>query len=164
MCIRDRNYLEVCAAFDKALGTFVARMRQTQKWENTIVVIVSDHEARRMCLSPSMSDDRLIFTILNSGLPGFTNDDTVGQIDVFPTIVDAMGLWDSVTWHGFGKSLLREIPGFALRHDGSIAGNAMSDTAGIAKQQRATELSYKWIVADNKRDLLDSLGIDSSID
>ena len=116
-----------------------------------------------MCLSPAMSDDRLLFTIVNSGLPGFTNDETVGQIDVFPTIVDAIGLWDSVTWHGFGKSLLREIPGFALRHDGSIAGNAMSDTAGIAKQQRAAELSYKWIVADNKRDILDSLGIDSTI-
>lgn len=159
----DENYLEACAAFDKALGTFVARMRQTQKWENTIVVIVSDHEARRMCLSPAMSDDRLLFTIVNSGLPGFTNDETVGQIDVFPTIVDAMGLWDSVTWHGFGKSLLREIPGFALRHDGSIAGNAMSDTAGIARQQRAAELSYRWIVADNKRYILDSLGIDSTI-
>lgn len=159
----DKNYLEACAVFDKALGTFIDRLWHTTLRENTIVVIVSDHEARRMCLSPAMSDDRLLFTIVNSGLPGFTNDETVGQIDVFPTIVDAMGLWDSVTWHGFGKSLLREIPGFALRHDGSIAGNAMSDTAGIARQQRAAELSYRWIVADNKRYILDSLGIDSTI-
>lgn len=159
----DRNYLEACAAFDRVLGTFVDRMRQTPAWDNTIVVIASDHEARKMCLSPAMSDDRLIFTILNSGLSGFINDDTVGQIDVFPTIVDAMGLWDSVKWHGFGSSLLREIPGFALRHDGSIAGNPMSDTADINRQRRAASLSYRWIIADNKRDILDSLGIDNTI-
>ena len=73
-----------------------------------------------------------------------------------------MGLWDSVSWRGFGSSLLREIPGFALRHDGSVVGDTTKSDM-IERQRLAVELSQKWIYANNKKEILDSLKIYSSV-
>ncbi len=159
---RDKTYLEACAVFDRALGRFMDWFWQSPLKDNTMIVIASDHEAREMYLSPEMSDGRLFFAILNSGRNGFRCDKTVGQIDVFPTVVDAMGLWDSVSWRGFGSSLLREIPGFALRHDGSVVGDTTKSDM-IERQRLAVELSQKWIYANNKKEILDSLKIYSSV-
>lgn len=154
---RDAIYLEACAAFDKTLSRFMQWLRQSNKWKNTVVAIVSDHAAREMCLSPAMSDGRVLFVLLNSGLPGRRCDDVVGQIDVYPTLIDAMGLWDSARWRGFGSSLLRATPGFAVRLDGTVVGDTAGRAAAIDRQRRALELSQQWIRANNKADILDAL-------
>lgn len=150
---RDKNYLEACAAFDSALGDFIVWLKESGFWENSTIVIASDHEAREEQLSPEMSDRRLLLTILNSGHPGFTSNDIVGQIDVFPTLIDLTGLNHKFTWHGFGHSLLREIPGYAIAHDGSVVGDTLGKSEDVRRQEKAINLSQLWIKAKNKRQL-----------
>lgn len=155
---RDKIYLEACAAFDKALGTFLQRINNSSLKDNTLIIIASDHEARVSCLSPAMSDERIFFAMLNSGLKGFKCNEIVGQIDIFPTVIDALGLWNHTRWHGFGTSLLQNIPGFAIRHDRTIAGDSTSNKDLIDRQLRAIDVSQKWINATNKQLIMTSLG------
>jgi phosphoglycerol transferase MdoB-like AlkP superfamily enzyme len=137
---RDKAYFLTCANFDKALTNFIASLKSSGIWDNSLIVIASDHEARRHFLSREMSDDRLMFAMINSGRKGFSCNDIVGQIDIYPTVLDALGQWDSTTWHGFGTSLLRNIPGFALRLDTSVA--TRPTTSSIATTDSDTSADH----------------------
>lgn len=151
---RDKNYLEVCAAFDTALGNFINWMKKSGLWEKSIIVIASDHAAVENMLSKDMRTQRVIFTILNSGHTGFVCDKVVGQIDVFPTLIDIIGVGSKTKWHGFGHSLLDTIPGFAIAHDGSIVGDTVDKSKDFYRQLKAIDLSQQWIRATNKKELL----------
>lgn len=147
---RDANYLERCRMFDQALAGFVAQLKQRGLWNNSIVAIVSDHEARRSCLSPRMNKGNQFFALLNTGLPGTHSNKPISQIDVYPTLVDALGMASSATWPGFGTSVLGGQPtGYALLPDATIAG-APTDTTAINRQRQAWLLSDKLIRARNK--------------
>lgn len=149
----DKNYLEACSAFDSALSDFINWIKTTDLWENSVLVIASDHEALRSGLGPEMKDLRILLTILNSKLKGFHSDKIVGQIDVYPTIVDIMNLTDANQWHGFGHSLIRDIPGYAIGHNGIIEGDTIGKGKDVARQYEAIELSQRWIKATNKESL-----------
>ena len=151
---RDKQYLEACVSFDTALGEFISWLKTSGIWQQSVIVIASDHNAPEMTLSSNMNDRRILFAILNSGLPGFRCDEVVGQIDVFPTLVDVSGRWRSTRWHGFGHSLLRTVPGFAITYHGNVAGDTIGKSADVERQRRAVELSQKWIFASNKDRLI----------
>lgn len=152
--VREKHYLETCAEFDTVLGDFIIWLKKSGLWEKSIIAIASDHNVPHRNINAQMSGDRILFAILNSGLPGFRCDEIVGQIDVFPTIIDVLGQWDNVTWRGFGHSLLRTVPGYAIAHDGTVAGDTIGKSADIARQRRAIELSQEWITATNKDRLI----------
>lgn len=106
---RDLNYFEQVHIFDGLLGGFIDRLKADGLYDNSVIVIASDHEPRRTALSEDgpISGD-IFLLILNSGLPGgLKSDRIVGQVDVMPTILDVMGV-TGYHFPGLGHSLIAE--------------------------------------------------------
>lgn len=104
-----RCYLECAAAFDTALAQFIQALKSQGIYDNTMLVIVSDHSEMvddapdgRPSIDPD--GDRCVFLAINSGQNGMIAG-PVGQIDVFPTIIELMGLGNQ-RWNGLGNSIL----------------------------------------------------------
>ena len=105
-----RNYLERTAVFDRELGLFLQRLRQQGLYDNSLIVIVSDHNelvdnepSGRPSIDPDGRD--CLFLVLNSGQGSYI-ERPFGQIDVYPTLLDLMGAND-YDWKGMGYSLMR---------------------------------------------------------
>lgn len=102
-------YFALCNAFDRGLQRFFNALDETGALDNTVIAVASDHTALDGFLPDSYREDMALFVVYNvpgNGKKGLQGD-TVGQIDVYPTILDCMGLYDGTRWKGFGLSLLR---------------------------------------------------------
>lgn len=137
-----RNYLERTAYFDHHLGIFLNRLHEAGLMDSTVVVIASDHtelvdddQRGRPSLSPRGNECALIITGTGHGM---FIDRTIGQIDVYPTLLDLMGA-NQYGWKGLGHSLLRNQVESAAVYPGEIAGNASSPL--VKHQKRAWEMS-----------------------
>lgn len=105
-----RCYLERVNAFDTALREFLQRLKSQNIYDNTMIVIVSDHnemvdDASNGRPSIDKEGDNCVLIIMNSGQAGRING-PIGQIDIYPTLLDLLGL-NSQNWKGLGYSLLR---------------------------------------------------------
>ena len=128
--VNVRNYLEKVAFFDRQLGTFLQRLKDDSLYDNTVIIVASDH-------SDFIDDDpdgraslskrgiECVFVILNSGLPGQRIEGPVGQIDIYPTLLDIMGA-NAYWWKGLGHSLLRNEVRSAVPAPGETAGDTSS--------------------------------------
>lgn len=114
------TYLEATHYFDTELGKFIDFLKRSELYDNSVIVITSDHES---AVSDYTGEDvgTVPFIALNTGI------DTVitrrgGQIDIYPTILDITGNTD-YWWKGFGTSLLAksDLDG-ALDKSGKIHG------------------------------------------
>lgn len=137
-----RCYLEKLHYFDLQLGQFLEKMKRDGTYDNTVFLIVSDHtdlvdEAPqgRPSLSPAGND--CLFVLVNGGVTGRV-DGFMGQIDVYPTLLDVMNLRDS-SWQGLGHSVLRSS-GTAIAPDGKVYGTT-SQSGRVDAQQRAWDIS-----------------------
>ena len=138
-----RNYLEVTASFDKALGGFISDLKAAGLYDNSIIVIVSDHTERvdddphgRPSLSPEGDD--CVFVALNTG-HGRRVNEIMGQIDVYPTILDLMGA-NHYQWKGLGRSVMRGGAGAA-----AITPEVVKGKAGAGQQER---MQQAWQISD----------------
>lgn len=108
----DLHYLETVYAFDSALSSFIAYLKEAGVYDNSIIVIVADHEEGPPELSELFNEKRIPALILNSNLSRQANSqETFSQIDIFPTIIDILGrgkLSDSQTYTGLGQSMIRK--------------------------------------------------------
>lgn len=125
-----RNYLEKVAFFDRQLGAFIQRIKESGVYDNTVLVIASDHSDfvdNEENGRPSISKKGIecMFVILNSKLPGRRINGPVGQIDLYPTLLDIMGA-NSYWWKGLGHSLLRNDVKSAVPAPGETAGDKSS--------------------------------------
>lgn len=99
------TYLEATHYFDTELGKFIDYLKANGIFDNSVIVITSDHESAVPDYKGS-GVGTVPFIALNAGL------DTVitrsgGQVDIYPTILKITGntgYW----WKGFGTSLLAE--------------------------------------------------------
>ena len=138
------SYLSKTHAFDQGLKSFLDGLKQEGLYDDTIIVMASDHQAPSHALrEPAISDGRIILMIINSGLPGGIDSRTVGQIDVYPTILDVMGM-KHPRWPGMGQSLIQHVPGFAVVRGTVVVGDS-SDTSAISRQKRLWKLSARMI-------------------
>ena len=132
-----RNYLEATAVFDTELGLFLDRLKAEGLYDNTVVVIVSDHTERvddapqgRPSLDPE--GNNCVLLALNTG-QGRHIDGVVGQIDVFPTILDLMGA-NAYDWKGLGNSMLRHPAGAVAIAPDQVQGDTTSTQVERLKQ------------------------------
>ena len=135
-----RCYLECAAAFDSALQQFILAMKHEGLYDNTMLVIVSDHSenvdddpAGRPSIEPE--GDRCVFLAINSGQNGIIAG-PVGQIDIFPTLVELMGVGNQ-RWNGLGNSLLHgNVASVAASPSQSLGNGSL-----LSRQQKAWRIS-----------------------
>ena len=134
---------------DKAIGDFVAYLKTLPQYKETIVVIVGDHEGlasyrQELVGNPAcrglVSDKQLTpFIVLNSPV-GMRYDKFMGQIDIYPTLLDLMQL-DAYRWHGLGQSILDP------RKQGVAVGSVMN-VEGTGSDKEVERLKEAHTVSD----------------
>lgn len=103
-----KNYLNNCHYFDMQIGKYLETLKKEGLYENCLIVIVADHDARPRYLDMEgkISDDIPIY-IINGGFdPSTAWNGECNQLDVYTTILDIMGV-DS-KWRGLGHTLLNK--------------------------------------------------------
>lgn len=107
-----RGYLNSVNVTDSCLGAFIQDLHRQGLSGNTIVAIVSDHTQIYYNRIVGRSDYE--FVPDDWGIPlivlgcdtTLRNDAVIGQIDVYPTLLDVMGA-NAYAWKGLGYSILR---------------------------------------------------------
>ena len=104
------NYYSKCNYLDNELRKFIGFLRTEKLYSNTLIVMASDHHAPGIAAD---ADSRLPFVILNAGrLPCAGPAAEVGQQDVYPTLLDLLGLRVDAnpSWRGLGYSMFSKEP------------------------------------------------------
>lgn len=155
---RLRNYLITANYTDHAIGAFVDSLRRMPLFDDTMIVLTGDHEglvSERAALAVSAAGRGLVcqgrFTpliVLNAPVT-MRYEEVMGQIDLYPTLLDLLGLEDYY-WQGLGRSILRENgPRAAADQHLEIIGDTASlRPAAIRHLQTAWEVSDCMIRSD----------------
>lgn len=147
-----KDYLQMLWCFDEQLGSFINRMKSLGFYDDTMIFIASDHN---MLVSDTMlpgSYSPIAFFAINAGIGG-CNDKPVGQIDIFPTILDLCGVSDDGKWRGVGRSMLEMDLKTSVGPSGKVYGR---DADSIVKRQaEAWDISQK-IIEGNYFDKIDA--------
>lgn len=143
------DYMTTAHYTDKAIGDFVAYLKTLPQYKETIVVIVGDHEGlasyrQELVGNPAcrglVSDKQLTpFIVLNSPV-GMRYDKFMGQIDIYPTLLNLMQL-DAYRWHGLGQSILD------TRKQGVAVGSVMN-VEGTGSDKEVERLKEAHTVSD----------------
>lgn len=104
--LNEKVYIEKCRQFDAGLSQFIATLKKENLYNNTVIVIAGDHNARESALiGNKFLNKEIPIIILNSGIDLKYNE-RIGQIDLYPTILDIMGC-NEPNWKGLGTSIFR---------------------------------------------------------
>lgn len=143
------DYMTTAHYTDKAIGDFVAYLKTLPQYKETIVVVVGDHEGlasyrQELVGNPAcrglVSDKQLTpFIVLNSPV-GMRYDKFMGQIDIYPTLLNLMQL-DAYRWHGLGQSILDP------RKQGVAVGSVMN-VEGTGSDKEVERLKEAHTVSD----------------
>ena len=143
------DYMTTAHYTDKAIGDFVAYLKTLPQYKETIVVIVGDHEGlasyrQELVDNPAcrglVSDKQLTpFIVLNSPV-GMRYDKFMGQIDIYPTLLNLMQL-DAYRWNGLGQSILDP------RKQGVAVGSVMN-VEGTGSDKEVERLKEAHTVSD----------------
>ena len=103
-----KNYLNTCHYTDSVLGEYFQKKKDDDTFENTVFVIMADHEAHKQYLNidDSIANDyKLPLYIVNAAVTPDTNCVTsdINQTDIFPTLLDLIG--SDSEWRGLGHSV-----------------------------------------------------------
>jgi phosphoglycerol transferase MdoB-like AlkP superfamily enzyme len=165
---RMRDYMTAANYTDRALGLFVEAIRSVPGYENTLIVITGDHEglvdmrddlcrekAGRGVVSEApfipfilLNVPAALRTVLHGGdrdLSGacMRYKKVMGQIDIYPTLLELLGLTD-YAWHGLGQSILNPAgKGIAVNAHNALYG----DTASVSGDD-IRHLREAWKVSD----------------
>ena len=143
-----KGYLETIHYTDAAIGQLIDYLQTRSDYKDILVVITGDHEGLANNREPIarqfswVSDERLTpWIALNSPYPGKINK-YVGQIDLYTTMLQLLGLNDYV-WQGMGVSALHpRHPGVAISGQGNVSGPIEKLSSAEAKHlQDATQVS-----------------------
>ncbi len=131
----QQNYLEAAHYTDSALGDFITNLQSSGQLANTTIAIVGDHEAfiqgpadktfAQALGYPGGFNDltylqsrQVPFLVYNSGLPATQLDGPASQTDIYPTLMNLMGLKAPAS--ALGQDLLNDPdPLVARRRRGS---------------------------------------------
>ncbi len=93
---------------DYALGEFIKKARASRYWENTLFVVVADHNSRvRGAELVPIDHFHIPALILGADVPVTRYKPLASQIDLMPTLLSLMGV--NSTHPGIGKDLARNI-------------------------------------------------------
>lgn len=137
-------YLAAIQYADEQIGRFVKKLKQSELYENSIIVITGDHEditfnqfeGRKEVL---LSDRFIPLIILNSPILPIAENNVIGQIDIYPTLLEIMGIND-YSFMGLGVSIFARQDDCAVFRTGEIAGNNKKEET-IKQKIKSWEIS-----------------------
>lgn len=143
------DYMTTAHYTDRAIGRFVDYLKTLPQYAETLIVITGDHEGLaayrdELCHAPGsagiVSDKPFTpFIVVNSPV-GMRYDKVMGQIDMYPTLLNLLRL-DGYSWTGLGQSILDPSkPGFAVTPQMEVEGEAPSPEAAD-RARRAYDIS-----------------------
>ncbi|MDW6001837.1 LTA synthase family protein [Vibrio mangrovi] len=129
---QPKNTLENAVKYaDYALGEFVKKARQSAYWNDTIFVVVADHDARTSGNLPvPIGHFKIPAIIFGGGIEPRKDDRLVSQIDLPPTLLSLAGI-NSIN-PMVGNDMTKEVPADKQR----------------ALMQR--DKNFGWMTADNQ--------------
>jgi len=140
-----RGYLNCVNLTDSCLGAFFEQLSVAGLQRSTVVAIVSDHTQLYLNRIEGRPDQQ--FQPRDWGIPAIivgadttlTLTATVGQCDIYPTLLDVMGA-NRYPWKGLGHSLLRYPVGSAIMpRNMSVVGDQQSPL--VSQQLQAWQVS-----------------------
>lgn len=143
------NTMEAFHSLDRQLGSFLDSLKACGLYERSVIAVVSDHdELGKNVLDGrehrTLADREVAFVLLNTPYT-ISYEETAGQIDVYPTLLDVMGC-NEYGWKGLGYSLFRTPVESAVYWDGSSLGNRRSPL--YSRQTQAWDISRLMITGD----------------
>lgn len=158
------DYIEVIGYVDRSLGDYIDYLRGRPDADSTMIVVVGDHEAlasmrdgmrRHSAAIAALVDAEpyVPMIVINSPVAG-RRADVMGQVDVYSTVLDLMGLWgEPDVFSGMGYSALRpRAPRWAVDNAGYVAGDTVgADPALLRSVLAAPRASSAIIRADMLR-------------
>lgn len=150
------DYMTTARYTDKAIGRFVEYLKTLPQYDETLIVITGDHEGlasyrRELCEAPGgkgiVSDKTFTpFIVVNSPV-GMRYDKVMGQIDMYPTLLNLLRL-DDYGWSGLGQSILDPSKkGFAVSPQLKVEGESVTPPEA-ARAKEAYEISDRMIRFD----------------
>jgi len=145
---RCLNYMIATHEFDRALGIFIDSVQSKARSsgiEPPVIAIIGDHATPRNSLTAPLHTDYVPLIVCNTG----RNLDyayPIGQIDVFPTLLDIMHIGSYILpstgkpYRGLGTSILSPTPPVgAISADGKAV-------EGTANPEAKTAM---WLLSDS---------------
>lgn len=133
------DYMTMAHFTDSAIGSLLDYLKSRADYKDMLIVITGDHEGladwrQRLLRDPLanniISDKQLTpLIVLNSPKSGII-DQYIGQIDVYPTLLNLLGLQD-YEWHGLGIDALSEAGASRPFAIVSMTGALYGDTTGV---------------------------------
>lgn len=129
---------------DKCIGEFVVNLEKNGMLDNCMLVITGDHDSVGLNQfegreTVEISDRFIPLVIVNSQLKSRYSDDIMGQMEIYPTLLDEMGV-SGYAWRGLGMGAARGKSNGAIYKDGNPIGNMSAD-----EEKSAAE---KWRMSD----------------
>ena len=101
----ERRYLATVNYFDRTLGAFIDSLRHEGLWDDTLLFLMSDHSLPRALpgggAGVTMASLPMTFIAANTGVTARINH-TVGQLDIYPTILLLSGHYAPGAYNGLG--------------------------------------------------------------
>ncbi len=114
------RYYALISSIDQQVGRIIEELKQSGKYENTVIIFTSDHgdyagEYSRMAKGwnyDAIHNIPMIWHMPDQFKPGKKNEEMVEEIDVFPTICDMLNIHCPKTVQG--QSLLPILKGKSM--------------------------------------------------
>ena len=141
----ERNYYAMIHYFDKQLALFIDYLKESDLWDNSILIVTSDHN-HELALNTEEFEAigkykdaiPILFFATNTGVTRHL-ETHAAQVNVFPTILQIMDATPKTGYHGLGRSLLDPNLKSAVDSNGKVWGNA--DSVEIKRQHNAFRIS-----------------------
>ena len=100
-----RNYLNACHYADKQIRKYFKHLRTEGVYQNTLIIITSDHQAHMDALGmKDITSDLPLYIIHGKIDKSKAYSGGCNQLDVYTTILDVLGIDNE--WRGLGHTLL----------------------------------------------------------
>lgn len=146
-----RGYLNCVNITDSCIGAFLNDLKRLHLDENTVVAIVSDHTQVYLNRVKGKTDyewepDDWGIPLIIAGCDTTLHyEPVIGQVDVYPTLLDVMGA-NAYPWKGLGYSILRyPVSGAIQPRNMSVLG----DSTSLTRHQREAWDISRFLIFDS---------------
>lgn len=139
-----KSYYNMVNYFDRELGKFISYLKHKKLWDNTILIITSDHSILHALSHDKrdkyshLADIPAVFIATNTGISKNIQH-PIGQVNIYPTILQIMNSNGINGYTGLGRSMLDSCLQSAIDYEGRVYG--ISDSIELKNQKLAFEIS-----------------------